>query len=115
VQAMTPRVSELFGRSDDARILILERLWEGGPGRLHLVQNDQLLASAATDVSALPSEAGRLAAYADAMVGADADDTTVARPVDWTQEDAITLRRWLAQTRSRLDIRRLPAGGIDLA
>jgi DNA polymerase III subunit epsilon len=115
VQAMTPRYSETIGRSEDVRLLLLERLWEGGPGRLHLVQAGRLLASATTDVSALPSDAGRLAAFADTTFGAAADDTTVARPVVWAPEDAITLRRWIAQARARLEIRRLQPGGPTFA
>jgi DNA polymerase III epsilon subunit-like protein len=115
VQKIPLRYSELIGRSDDERLLLLDRLWEGGPSRLHLVQGGQLLASATTDVSALPSDAGRLAECAEAMVGADGDDASVTRPAAWEPEDAITLRRWIAQTRTRLDIRRLTAGGIDLA
>jgi hypothetical protein len=115
VQAMTPRFSETTGRSEDVRLLLLERLWEGGPGRLHLVQGGRLLASATTDADALPTEADRLAAFADSTFGADADDATVARPPAWAPEDVITLRRWIAQARARLEIRRLPAHGAVLA
>ena len=34
--------------------------------------------------------------------------TTIARPETWLPEDTTILLRWLAQARTRLDVRRLP-------
>ena len=60
VQALSTRPSDLAGLAEGWRLLVLERLFEDGPGRLHLVQDGRLVASADTDTSALPDDPERL-------------------------------------------------------
>jgi DNA polymerase III epsilon subunit-like protein len=108
LQSFTPRMSDLAGRSDGARLLVLERCWEDGPGRLHLVQGGRLLASANTDASTLPNDMESLCAYVESQFYDEDADSTVNRPAAWTAEDAIVLQRWIAQTRPRLEIWRIP-------
>jgi len=116
VQALTTRPSDLAGLAEGWRLLILERLFENGPGRLHLVQDGRLLASVDTDTSALPDDPARLRRFAeeafgdlDDLSGDDDDEDEVARPEDWLPEDSTILLRWLVQARARLEVRRLPS------
>jgi DNA polymerase III epsilon subunit-like protein len=112
VQALTTRPSDLAGLAGRWRLLVLERLFEDGPGRLHLVQDGRLVASVDTNTSALPDDPARLRRFADATFGdpGDADeDGEIGRPASWLPEDTTILLRWLAQARARIDVRRLPA------
>jgi hypothetical protein len=121
VQALVTRPSDLAGLDGGWHLLVLERLFEGGPARLHLVQDGRLIGSADTDTSTLPADPGRLLRFADDAFG-DAPDAPsvdedhhddegdeVARPRSWSPEDTTILMRWLAQARTRLEIERLRA------
>ena len=82
VQEFTARTSELAGLANGWRLLVLERLFDGGPGRLHLVQDGRLVASVDTDTSTLPTEPAQLRRFADEALQTSDDecDDAVARP-----------------------------------
>ena len=119
VQALEIRPSDLAGLAEGWRLLILERMVPG-IGRLHLVQDGRLIASADTDTSALPSDRGHLRRFAEEMFGDaardeddDASEDRLSRPESWSPEDTTILLRWLPQARSRLEVQRLPPDDGD--
>ena len=111
VQALTIRPSDLTGLADGWRLLVLEPIVPGS-GRLHLVHDGALVASTFTDTSALPADPVHLQRFADEMFGDAADESEIARPNSWSVSDSTILMRWLAQTRSRLEVQRLPPDGL---
>jgi hypothetical protein len=122
VQELVMRPSILVGLPTGWRLLVVDRLFEGGPGRLHLIQDGRLLGSADTDTSALPTEPARLLRFAEGMFGGlisgeaqsgpelDPDaDTDIDVQGAWSDADTAIVLRWLVQTRRRLEIERLPS------
>jgi DNA polymerase III epsilon subunit-like protein len=118
VQSLNIRSSAVAGLADGWRLLILEQLAPGF-GRLHLVQDARLIASRDADTSALPADRPEVRRFAREMFGeprADRPDgetdMQLRRPEDWSPEDSTILLRWLAQSRSRLQIQRLPPDDV---
>jgi len=114
------RPSLLVGLPVGWRLLVLERLWEGGPGRLHLIEDGRLVASADTDTSTLPNRPAHLLRFVEEMFESlddepeDPSSLMVVNAAEWTQADTSILLRWLVQARQRLEIARLPTTADEI-
>jgi hypothetical protein len=117
VQGLDVKPSILLGLPPGWRLLVFERLWSDGPGRLHLIEDGRLIASADTDSRALPADRQALLDLADEVVAAadldgllgPGEDDAADLASAWSADDATILLRWLTQARQRLDIARLPS------
>jgi hypothetical protein len=121
VQGLDIKPSMLVGLPPGWRLLVFERLWTDGPGRLHLIGDGRLVASADTDISALPDDRQSLLDLADEVVAAADLDRLYATGEDadtdlhssWSADDSTILMRWLAQARQRIEVARLPTTASD--
>jgi DNA polymerase-3 subunit epsilon len=103
IQALSIEPSALAGLPAGWRALVLERL-ATGRACVHLLQDGRRVGAAAVELSQLPDEPQALRQLAEQIQASSAG----GGPSDDPDEPAIVLR-WLAQSRSRIEVRRVPA------